>query len=86
MKKAEDIIESYMSFNTTTGRANKRPLKVSICIAMTEYAEQYRRLSKDLAFELGNANEIIKLREKELQAAKDEIFRLQEVIHNTTRL
>lgn len=38
---------------------------------------------KEKDFELGNSNEIIKLREKELQAAKDEIFRLQEIIHHT---
>lgn len=69
MKSTDDILEKHCPVfgNLFMDKQNKAmvDMRDSILKAMNEHAEQYRRLAKDAAFELGKANiHILKLEER----------------------
>ena len=64
MKTPEEILRNHFDFDKRN-YINGMPHLDELSLACREYAEQYRRLAKDAAFELGNANiQILKLEER----------------------
>jgi len=60
--------EGYKDWKDLEWNASENCVASLIDELMREYAEQYRRLAKDAAFELGNANiRILKLEEYNLE-------------------
>lgn len=64
MKTTEEVLREHFDFDDRK-YLNGMPHLDDLSLACREYAEPFRRLAKDAAFELGNANvQILKLKEQ----------------------
>jgi chromosome segregation ATPase len=80
IKDAKAVDEGYKDWKDFEWNASENAVCSVIEMLMNDYAEQFRRLAKDAAFELGNANiQILKLEENIGFLAQERITALKEI-------